>query len=90
MLATATSLPELATGVSSIALLDAPDLAIGDAFGSSLFNLMIIGLADIYWQNGPVLTAVTFTSVTVAALGAALIALGTIAILPLQHHRGHR
>ncbi len=83
MLATATSLPELATGVSAIALLDAPDLAIGDAFGSSLFNLMIIGLADIYWQyqqHEPVLTAVSYTSATIAALGAGLIAIGTIAI----------
>ncbi len=80
MLATATSLPELATGISSIAWLDAPDLAIGDAFGSNLFNLMIIGLADLYWQNGPVLNAVTRTSVMVGALGAGLIALATLAI----------
>lgn len=80
MLATATSLPELATGISSIALLDAPDLAIGDAFGSNLFNLLIIGLADIYWQNGPVLNAVTRTSVMVGALGAGLIGLATLAI----------
>ncbi len=80
MLATATSLPELATGVSSIAWLDAPDLAIGDAFGSNLFNLLIIGLADLYWQNGPVLNAVTRTSVMVGALGAGLIGLATLAI----------
>lgn len=80
MLATATSLPELATGISSIAWLDAPDLAIGDAFGSNLFNLLIIGLADLYWQNGPVLNAVTRTSVMVGALGAGLIGLATLAI----------
>ena len=80
MLATATSLPELATGVSSIVWLDAPDLAIGDAFGSNLFNLMIIGLADIYWQNGPVLNAVSRTSVMVGALGAGLITLAALAI----------
>ena len=80
MLATATSLPELATGISSITLFDAPDLAIGDAFGSNLFNLLIIGLADIYWQNGPVLNAVTRTSVMVGALGAGLIGLATLAI----------
>lgn len=80
MLATATSLPELATGISAISLLDAPDLAIGDAFGSNLFNLLIIGLADLYWQNGPVLNAVARTSVLVAALGAGLIALATLAI----------
>lgn len=80
MLATATSLPELATGISSITLFDAPDLAIGDAFGSNLFNLMIIGLADLYWQNGPVLNAVTRTSVMTAGLGAGLITLAALAI----------
>ncbi len=80
MLATATSLPELATGISSIVLLDAPDLAIGDAFGSNLFNLLIIGLADLYWQNGPVLNAVTRTSVMIGALGAGLIGIATLAI----------
>ena len=82
MLATATSLPEMGTGISAIVLVDAPDLAAGDAFGSNLFNLMIIGLADLYWRNGPVLTAVRFTSIVVAALGAGLIALaiGTIYI----------
>ncbi len=82
MLATATSLPEMGTGISAIVLVDAPDLAAGDAFGSNLFNLMIIGLADLYWRNGPVLTSVRFTSIVVAALGAGLIALaiGTIYI----------
>ena len=80
MLATATSLPEMGTGISAIVLVDAPDLAAGDAFGSNLFNLMIIGLADLYWRNGPVLTAVKFTSVVVAALGIGLIALGVGAI----------
>ncbi len=80
MLATATSLPELATGISAIAWLDSPDLAIGDAFGSNLFNLMIVGLADLYWQNGPVLNAVSRTSVMVGALGAGLIGLAALAI----------
>ena len=83
MLATATSLPELGTGVSSIALVDSPDLAIGDAFGSNLFNLMIIGVADLYWRNGPLLTAVRPTSVTVGALGAGLI---LIAVGALYFH----
>ena len=80
MLATATSLPEMGTGISAIALVDAPDLAAGDAFGSNMFNLMIIGLADLYWRNGPVLTAVKFTSVVVAALGVGLITLAVGAI----------
>ncbi len=84
MLATATSLPELGTGVSSILIVDAPDLAAGDAFGSNLFNLMIVGLLDLYWRNGPVLTAVKLTSVVVGALSIGLIALAVAAIY--LHH----
>ncbi len=80
MLATATSLPELGTGISSIAFVGSPDLAVGDAFGSNLFNLMIIGLADLYWRNGPLLTTVRLTSVTVGVFGVGLILLAVGAI----------
>ena len=43
LLATATSLPELFTGVSS-SLQDLPDIAAGDALGSCLVNLLILGI----------------------------------------------
>jgi cation:H+ antiporter len=39
LLATVTSLPEVATGISSVAIIQNPDLAIGDLFISSLINL---------------------------------------------------
>jgi len=81
LLATATSLPEFGTGLSSILIVDAPDLAVGDAFGSNLFNLMIIGLLDLYWRNGPLLNAVGSTAVLVGALSLALVAFATIAAL---------
>ncbi len=75
MLATATSLPELGTGISSIVWLDEPDLAAGDAFGSNLFNLLIIGLLDFFWRDGPLLNRVSATAVLIAALGLLVIAL---------------
>ena len=81
LLATATSLPELGTGISSVALLGQPDLAAGDAFGSNLFNLLIIGLLDIFWRRGPILTAVSTSSVVVGALGIGLISLAGVAVL---------
>ena len=81
MLATATSLPELGTGVSAIVLVNESDLAAGDAFGSNLFNLFIIGLLDIYWRKGPLLTFVSYTSALVGALGGLLIGLGAIAMI---------
>ena len=81
LLATATSLPELGTGLSSVALVGEPDLAAGDAFGSNLFNLLIIGILDLFWRNGPILNSVSPTAVLVAALGIAFIALASIATL---------
>ncbi len=84
MLATATSLPELATGVSSIALLDEVDLAAGDAFGSNMFNLLIIGVLDVYWRKGPVLSDVSPTAALVGSLGALLIAISLAATI--FHH----
>ena len=81
LLATATSLPELGTGITAVAALDEPDLAAGDAFGSNLFNLMIIGLLDMFWRQGPILRSVSATSILVAALGIGVIALAAIAVL---------
>jgi len=69
MLATATSLPELGTGVSSIVWLGEPDLAAGDAFGSNIFNLLIIGLLDFFWRDGPLLNRVSLTAALIGALG---------------------
>ncbi len=83
LLATATSLPELGTGVSAIAIVDNPDLAVGDAFGSNLFNLLIIGLLELFWRgNGaPILDAVGTTSVFVGIMGMLVISTAGVAIL---------
>ncbi len=80
MLATATSLPELGTGVTSIAVLSEPDLAAGDAFGSNLFNLLIIGLLDFFWRDGPLLNRVSFSAVLIGALGILVIGLAATSI----------
>ena len=83
LLATATSLPELGTGVSAITLVDAPDLAVGDAYGSNLFNLFIIGILDLFWRSKgtPILNSVSTTSVTIGALGIGVISITIIAVL---------
>ena len=81
LLATATSLPELGTGVSAVAVVGAPDLAVGGAFGSNLFNLLLIGLMDIFWWNRYLLNYVGMSSVVVGALGIAVIALGGLAVM---------
>ncbi|UCH51960.1 MAG: sodium:calcium antiporter [Chloroflexota bacterium] len=55
LLATVTSLPELATGISSVALIGKPDLTLGDLFGSNLLNLVTIAIIDVFYTRGPVL-----------------------------------
>lgn len=44
-LAGATSLPELATDVAAVRM-GAPDLAAGDLFGSTMANMLILGLVS--------------------------------------------
>ena len=85
LLATATSMPELGTGVSSITLVDDPDLAAGDAFGSNLFNLLIIGVLDIFWRRGPILNSVGVTPAVVAGSGVFVISIAALAIFMHEH-----
>ncbi|MGK2863275.1 MAG: hypothetical protein ACSLE0_15190, partial [Chitinophagaceae bacterium] len=46
LMASVTSLPELITGFSSVVIVNAPNLAAGDIFGSCMFNLLILSLLD--------------------------------------------
>ncbi len=80
LMATATSLPELFTGISAVALVGVPDLAMGDAFGSNLFNLVIIALLDVLHRQGPILTKVNSGQALVGGLAVLLIAFATISI----------
>ena len=76
LLATATSLPELGTGVSSVTMIGGPEganLAAGDAFGSNLFNLLIIGILDIIWRRGPILSSLGSGVPLVGVLGVAVV-----------------
>lgn len=50
LLAGATSLPELTVDISAIRM-GAPDLGIGDLFGSCLANLMILAVLDLMQQS---------------------------------------
>ena len=70
----------LALGSVPISIVGDPDLAAGDAFGSNLVNLLIIGLMDLWWRNGPVLNAFGTAAVMVATLGILVIGAATIAL----------
>lgn len=42
-----TILPEISSGIS-VALINAPNLALGDYFGSNMFNILIVAAIDLF------------------------------------------
>jgi cation:H+ antiporter len=85
LLATITSLPELATGISSVALVGKPDLTLGDLFGSNLINLVVIATIDVMYTRGPVLHYLGTGIVLATILSTMLIALAAISIYVAQN-----
>ncbi|KHK93685.1 cation transporter [Novosphingobium malaysiense] len=73
MLATATSLPELYTGISSVALANAPNIAMGDALGSCLFNLVMVVVLDALSRDEAVWRRVDQGHILTAGFGVILI-----------------
>lgn len=53
-IAIATSLPEVVVSLAAVKM-GAIDLAIGNLFGSNIFNIFILGLCDICFVDGPIL-----------------------------------
>jgi cation:H+ antiporter len=67
LMASVTSMPELMNGISSVTILDAPDLAVGDIVGSCAFNILIISIMDLFYDHKKPLTAVAQTGHIIAA-----------------------
>jgi cation:H+ antiporter len=55
-IAITTSLPEIVVSLAAVRI-GAIDLGIGNVLGSNLFNLLILGLDDVFYRQGPLLTA---------------------------------
>ncbi len=55
-IAITTSLPEIVVSLAAVRI-GAIDLGIGNVLGSNLFNLLILGLDDVFFRQGPLLTA---------------------------------
>lgn len=93
MLATATSLPELFTGISAVTIADAPDIAMGDALVSCIFNLVMLALLDALSRDTPVWRRIDQGHILTASFGIILIsfvgALVLIARSDLNFRIGH-
>ncbi len=51
-----TSLPELFTGISSVTLVSAPNLTVGNLIGANAFNLFNLAMLDIIHRNGSIIS----------------------------------
>ena len=53
-IAITTSLPEIVVSLAAVRI-GAVDLGIGNVLGSNLFNLLILGLDDVFYRQGPLM-----------------------------------
>lgn len=74
-----TSLPEITTTLGSVVTVGSPDMALGNIFGSVLFNISIIAVCDFLFRQGGILRHIhtyelgpsvgSLAMIVVAALG---------------------
>ena len=84
LLATVTSLPELATGVTSVTLAHAPNLAVGDALGSCVVNLVFLVIIDSIYRQEPVWRRASQGHVLAAAFGVVMLGFTLVNLLMSQ------
>ena len=88
LIATVTTMPELVTGISSVALVGLPDLALGTLLGSCLFNLTILALLDILYRPAPILSQASLRHIASAGMGILLIAIAAGSIFAEEKFSG--
>jgi cation:H+ antiporter len=85
LVASVTSLPELVTGVSAVTIADAPDIAVGDALGSCVFNLLIIVVLDFLHRGESIYARAHQSHVLSGSFGIVLIGFTGFNILAAEH-----
>jgi len=80
LVASATSMPEIITNVSSVRL-GAPNLAAGDLFGSGMFNMLILALLDVVHFRERILRQVAVSHALTAALATLLTGMAALFVL---------
>lgn len=77
LVALVTSLPEMVTSISAISI-GAADMALGNLFGSNMFNMFGIGIADLFYTKGRFMATVDNSFIVVGMLGALMTAFGLL------------
>ena len=77
LVALVTSLPEMVTSISAISI-GAADMALGNLFGSNMFNMFGIGIADLFYTKGRFLSTVDSSFIVVGMLGVLMTSFGLL------------
>ena len=85
LLATVTSLPELASGISAVTWVDAPDLAVGNALGACVFNLFFLVVVDALQPRQPIYHHASPSHLLSAAFGVVMLGLAALGLLAGAH-----
>ncbi|MBL7901815.1 MAG: sodium:calcium antiporter [Bacteroidia bacterium] len=81
LMASVTSLPELMVGVSSVSIVQSPDLAVGDIFGSCAFNLFILSMMDAFVPGKkPILGMANRSHILAAVFGILLLTMAGLGL----------
>ncbi|MBX3635222.1 MAG: sodium:calcium antiporter [Rubrivivax sp.] len=81
LLATVTSLPELASGISAVTLVGAPDLAVGNLLGACLFNLLFLAVVDALQRHRPLYETASAVHLLSAAFGVVMLGFVALSLL---------
>jgi cation:H+ antiporter len=80
LLAGATSLPELLSSVNAV-YQGVPGMAAGSMFGSNMFNMLMLAILDLIYQNARILRRVAMNHALTASLATLLVAAAVFFIL---------
>ena len=78
-IAISTSLPEVVVSITAVRI-GALNLAVGNLFGSNIFNIFILGLDDLFFVKGPLLSGVNQGHAISAISAIAMIAVAIIGL----------
>ncbi len=84
LIATVTSLPELAAGITASAVALLPDIAAGNVYGACVYNLLLFAVLDLFSRQRPILARVQRQHVITAGFGVLLISISGLALVAAE------
>jgi cation:H+ antiporter len=81
LLATVTSLPELASGISAVTFVEAPNLAVGNALGACVVNLLFLVVVDALQRRQPMYREAGATHLLSAGFGVVMLGFVALSLL---------